>query len=234
MNNLTRLGEQRFAVSPFRQYFDDWLVNIKQALSEFESSPAVTVDETFTKEREQTLARIEQELAELKHEEETLEPSVKELTDTNHLLVEIDAGYAAKSRETSTKRNAEIQRLTRNVHNLEAEVKRIRAMKTSFFGGFSKKAKAQKEAETLNSLASAETELEMSLQSFKGEQEKVHDEYEKTKQVTMGKVQRLEKEIENLETDKSLNVRQKAAEAFVKAVKALLERQPAPTTDAAE
>lgn len=234
MNNLKRLGEQKFAISPFRQYFDDWLLNVKQALSEFEADQAVSVDEEFAKEREQTLAKVENELAEMKGEEETLEPCVKELADTNHFLVGLDADYAAKTRETGTRRNAEINRLTVNVQNLEAELERVRALKTSFIGGLSKKAKAQKIEETTSKLEAAKAKLEKTIETFRLEQDKLHDGYEKKKQETIAKVQALEKEIEKLETDKSQNARHNASEALVKAVKALLERQPKQPTEPAE
>jgi hypothetical protein len=229
VNNLKRLGEQKFAVSPFRQYFDDWLLNVKQAVSEFESSPAVIVDREFVKEREQTLTKIEAELAKTKREEETLEPCVNELADTNHLLVRIDADYAAKTRETATRRNSQIQRLTKNAQNLEAELERVKATKTSFIGGVSKKAKAQKIVEASTKLEAAKAELEKAIESFKVEQEKLHDGYEKSKQAAMAKVQMLEKEIEKLETDESLNARHEASEDLTKAMNALLERQPRPS-----
>src|SRR5512136_2750574 len=76
LSSIKRLGEQKFAVSPFRQYFDDWLLNVKQTLSEFESNPEIAVDEGFAKQREQTLTKVERELAELKQEEKALEPCV--------------------------------------------------------------------------------------------------------------------------------------------------------------
>jgi len=229
-NSLKRLGEQKFAVSPFSQYFDDWLVNVREVLSEFELSQAINADEAFTNQRQRIFTKIEQELAELKRTEATLDHAAKELADNNHLLVEIDAEYAAKTREIGPRRNAEVQRLTLNVQNLEAELERVTGMKTSFFG-FTKKAKAQKEAETLRQLESAKTELESALQSFKDEQEKLHDEYEKKKQIVIERVQRLEKEVEKLEIDSSLNARRDTCEALVEAVNALLERQPAPSSE---
>jgi DNA repair exonuclease SbcCD ATPase subunit len=169
---------------------------------------------------------VEQQLAEMKQEETALEPCVKELADTNHLLVELDADYAARTRETGTRRNTEIQRPTSNVQNLEAELERVKAMKTSFIGGLSKKAKAQKIAEATSKLEAAKVELEKAIESFRADQEKLHDDYEKKKQVAIAKVQLLEKEIEKLENDKSLNARQEASENLGKAVKALLDRQP--------
>jgi DNA repair exonuclease SbcCD ATPase subunit len=233
-HNLKKLGEQKFAVSPFRQYFDDWLVNVELALSEFESSPAVKVDGELVKEREQILTKIKRELAQLKQEETTLEPCVKELADTNHLLVELDADYAAKTRETGGRRTDEMQKLTQKVSNLETELERVKAIKTSLFGGVSRKTKASKIEETTSKLTAAKAELENAVESFRVEQEKLHDVYEKKKQVTMERVQRLEKEIEKLETDKSLSARQAATEALAEAVKALIERQPKPQNASAE
>jgi hypothetical protein len=61
--------------------------------------------------------------------------------------------------------------------------------------------------------------------SFSVEQEKLHDKYEKRKQAVIEKVRSLEKEVEKLETDGSLEVRQAACEALVNAVNALLQRK---------
>jgi cytochrome c556 len=232
LNRLKRLGEQKFAVSPFSEYFDDCLINLKEVLSEFESSPAVSVDEAFVNERGRLLAKVERELAEIKQDEAALDVAANELADNNHLLVQIDAEYAAKTREIGPRRNAEIQGLTLNVQSFEGELERVKAMKTSFFS-FTKRAKAQKESEALRKVESAKTELESVLQSFKVEQEKLHDDYEKKKQAVIEQVQRLEKEVEKLENDSSLTVRSSTSEALADAVNALLERQPASSTDAA-
>jgi len=232
LNRLKRLGEQKFAVSPFSEYFDDWLINLKEVLSEFESSPAVSVDEAFVNERGRLIAKVERELAELKEGEAALGVAAKELADNNHLLVQIDAEYAVKTREIGPRRNAEIQGLTLNVQSFEGELERVKAMKTSFFS-FTKRAKAQKESEALRKVESAKTELESVLQSFKVEQEKLHDDYEKKIQAVIEQVQRLEKEVEKLENDSSLTVRSSASEALADAVNALLERQPASSADAA-
>jgi DNA repair exonuclease SbcCD ATPase subunit len=227
LNSLKRLGEQKFAVSPFSQYFNSWLINLKDVLSEFESNSAIGVDEAFVKERERVIAKLERELADIKRDEATLNIAVKDLADHNHLLVEIDAEYVANTREIGPKGNAEIQRLTKEVQNLEEELARVKAMKTSFFGSFTKKAKGQKEAELLRKLESAKKTIESAIQKFKVEQEKLHDEYEKKKQAVMAQVQVLEKEVEKLETDVSPVARHAASEALVYAVSALLERKPA-------
>jgi chromosome segregation ATPase len=230
LNSLKRLGEQKFAVSPFSQYFNDWLLNLNGVLTELETNQAIKVDEAFVNERQQVLTKTEQQLAELKREEAKLNQAVKELADSNHLLVEIDAEYATKTREIGSRKNAEIQRLTLNVQNLEAELDRVKAMKTSLFR-LSKKEKARKEEETQQELNSAKAELESALDSFRIEQEKLHDEYEKKKQAVIERVQRLEKEVEKLESDSSPTVRRDACETLVENVKALLERQPKPSAE---
>ncbi len=227
LNSLRGLGTQIFAISPFREYFDDWLVNLREVLAEFEANPAVAVDEAYVKERTQILTVVERELAEKRIREAAVEESAKALTEENHRLADLDAEYAAQVRETGQKRNSEITRLTKNVHDLEEELERTRQMKTSFFG-FTKKAKAQKEEEATQKLNAAKKELELAAQNFTVEQEKLHDEYQKQKQAAIEKVQALEKETENAETDSSLQARQAACNALAEAVKSLLKRAPKP------
>ena len=96
---LSKLGTQIFALSPFSQYFDDWLLNLKQTISEFESNPTIQVDEQFVKERAQIFLDIESQLAERRLQESNLTDEAKALADTNHLIVEADKEYAEKTRE---------------------------------------------------------------------------------------------------------------------------------------
>ena len=229
ITSLRRLGSQVFAVSPFSNYFDDWLVNLKEVISEFESKCAENVDEQFAKERLEIFSKVELELGERRREEANLEKEIKRRSDANHLLLQLDEEYAAKTREIGPKRNNEIQRLTRNVHDLEEELGRIGRVKTSIFGAFSKKAKAQKEADIGQKLSLAKNELGTAIENFKVEQEKLHDDYEKKKQIIIAEVRNLEEKIESLERDNSLGVRQEASEALAEAVNGLLQRKKAPT-----
>ena len=98
LGSLSRMGNQIFALSPFSQYFDDWLVNLRQVISEFESNPAIKVDEQFVKERTQIFLDVEGALAEKRLQESSLTGEAKELADNNHLLVETDKEYAEKTR----------------------------------------------------------------------------------------------------------------------------------------
>ena len=228
LGGLSKLGNQVFALSPFSQYFDDWLVNLRQIISEFESNSAINVDEQFVKERSQIFLDVEGALAEKRLQESNLTGDAKTLADNNHLLVETDKEYAEKTRELSSKRNAEVQRLTHKIRELEDDVASQQEIKISIFKPIARKKAAEKLAQTQQNLESTKNELEVALQSFTAEQEKLHDSYEKKKQEITEKVESLHKELERLETDTSIDVRQAAFNALANAVNALLQRTPSP------
>jgi archaellum component FlaC len=222
LGRLNSLGGQIFAFSPFSQYFDDWLLSLKSVLSEFESNPAVNVDEEFAKGRSQVIADVELKLAERRREEAVFVEATRRLADQNHLLVKIDREYATATRKLASKRNDEIKALTRRVHDFEAELDDTSQMKTGI-NPFARRAKSQKKAEITRKLDDTKSELESVVKAFEVEQEKLHDEYEKRKQEAIEQVRNLEKEVEGLDTDGSLEDRRVACEALVNTVKALLQ-----------
>ena len=224
LSRLSNLGGQTFALSPFSEYFDDWLMSLSAVLSEFESNPAVNVDDQFVKERSQILTDVERGLAERRLVEAALGEDARALSDANHLLVQIDTEYAEKTREIGLRRNKDVERQTKTVHDLEEELERISQTKTSIFR-FSNKAKAQKMAEATQKLNSAKSRLELTLQNFTVEQEKLHDEYEKKKETVIEQVRNLEKQVANLEIDGSFEIRGAACEALTNAVNSLLQRK---------
>jgi DNA repair exonuclease SbcCD ATPase subunit len=223
---LGKLSNQIFALSPYSQYFGDWLVSLRQVISEFESSPAISADEQFVKERSQIFLDVEGALAEKRLQESNLTGEEKELADNNHLLVETDKEYAEKTRELSNNRNSEVQRLTRCIHELEDDVANQEEIKISFFKPIARKKAAEKLAQTRHSLTSAKNELEVALQSFTADQEKLHDNYEKKKQEITERVESLRKELEKLETDISKVARQTASTNLANAINALMQRTP--------
>ncbi len=225
---LSKLGNQIFALSPFSQYFDDWLVNLRQIISEFESNPAIKVDEQFVKERSQIFLDVEGGLAEKRLQETNLTGEAKELADNNHLLVETDKEYAEKTRELSFKRNADVQRLSTEIRELDDDVAGQEEIKIRFYKVMARRKAAEKLAQTKQNLKSTKNGLEVALQSFTAEQEKLHDNYEKKKQEITEKVDSLHKELEKLETDTSIDTRQAACNALVNAINALLQRTPLP------
>jgi hypothetical protein len=225
LNRLRNLGNQRFALAPFDEYFGSWLMDLREVLSEFESSPTMSVDDLFMKERSQILLNVELKLEEIRHEQVSREEATKSLSDNSILLERIEEEYATRTKEIEWQKNSEIKRLSSNIDGLREELDRIARMKTGIFRALSKKAKEQKEAEVTQRLNSAQNELALAAQHFIAEQERLQDEYERKKQPVIDQIRDQQKEVENQEIDWSLEARRVACEALVNAVNALLQRK---------
>jgi DNA repair exonuclease SbcCD ATPase subunit len=221
---LQGLGNQVFAVSPFSEYYDDWLLSLKTVLSEFESNPEVKLDSDFIKKRSQAIAEIERKLAKRRQEENLVEKDTRRLAKQNHRLVQIDREYASATHELSSKRNSDIKRLSGSIHDYEEELDEIKRTKAKTFSPFARRAKSKRAAELTRKLVSVKTELEEVLKTFEVEQEKLHDEYEKNKTEVIEQVRSLEKKIRDLDNDNSVEDRRAACEAIINAVKGLAPR----------
>ena len=225
LGRLRSLGNQIFALSPFTEYFNDWLVNLKDTLSDFESTSAISADDQFVKECSQILSNVERELEERRRKETAHDGAMKSLSDNRSLLKRIDEEYATRTTQIEGRKNSEIKRQSRNLQGLKEELDRLAQMKTGIFRSISKKARAQKEAEVTQTFNSVQTELELAVQNFTAEQEKLRNECEKRKQPVIEQMRNLQKEIDNLEIDASLEARRATCEALVKAINALLQRK---------
>ncbi|MGA3291014.1 MAG: hypothetical protein ABSD42_12340 [Candidatus Bathyarchaeia archaeon] len=225
LKRLRTLGSQRFGSSPFSEHFDRWLVNLTDVLSEFESSPNISADDQFVKERSQILAIVKIELEERRRKEASLEEASKSLSKSKNLLERINEEYATRTREIKGQKNSEIKRLYNNIDSLKEELDYIVRMKTGLFRGISKKDREEKETETTQELNTGQRELELALLDFTEVQERLRDEYERKKQPVIEQIKDCQKKIENLETDGSREDRWFACEALIDAVNALLQRK---------
>ena len=215
-----KLGSQVFAASPFNQYFDDWLANLRQIDSEFESNPAIKVDEQFVKDSSQIFQDVESAFAQKKLEEAQIREVAKSLAENNHLLVEADKEYAEKSRALSLKKELETDPLLYRIRELMNDIKITEDTKNKMF----KKKTTDKLAQAKKELQTAENELEVIQSKFNAEQDKLHEKYEKKKQELTGQVESLQKELEKLETDTTAQARQAASNALANAINALVQR----------
>lgn len=225
LSRLRNLGNQRFALAPFDEYFGSWLMDLREVLSEFELSPTMSVDDLFVKERSRILSNVELELEEIRHEQVSREEATKSLSDNRILLERIEEEYVTRTREIEWQKNSEIKRLSSNIAGLREELDRIARMRTGIFKAISKKAKEQKEAEVTQRLNSAQNELALATQHFIVEQGRLRDEYERKKQPIIDQIRDQQKEVENQEIDWSLEARRAAYEALANAVNALLKRK---------
>jgi uncharacterized phage infection (PIP) family protein YhgE len=225
VKSLRNLGNQVFALSPFSDHFGRWLVDLRVVLSEFESSPTVSVDDQFLKEHSQILSNVELELEKRRAEEASCDKAIKSLSENRILLERIEQECITKMRSVEMKNEVKVKRLSSNVEGIREELDRIARMKTGIFRGISKKAKAKKETETTQRLNSAQKELASAEQNFAAEQERLQAEYEKRKQPALDQIRVEEKEVEDQDVDGSLETRRAACEVLVNAVNALVERK---------
>ena len=225
LGRLRGLGNQIFAVFPFSEYFDDWLVNLRNVISDFELDSAITADNQFDEECSRILSNLEVELDERRLKEASYDLAMQRLSDDKRLLERIDEEFAATTREMERRRNSEIKRLSGTVHGLEEELERITQMKTGIFRSISKKAKARKEAEITQRLNSARDKLGLVVPNFSTQQERLLKGHAKMQQPIVKRIQDFQKEINSIEIDGSLGTRRAACEALVNAVNALFKRK---------
>jgi hypothetical protein len=145
-------------------------------------------------------------------------------------LGDIDAEYAAQTKELADKRKSAIDFLTKNVQDIAEELAELEKIKTSSLHFLKKVAQEEKRMELTQKLDDAKKRLELAEQNSGVEQEKLNAEYEKKKQDTTATMQTLEKDIAKKEIDGSLEARQVASTALVNAVKAFIERKTVQTT----
>ena len=228
LTRLRSLGNQIFGLFPFSEYFDDWLVNVKDVLIDFEANPSIIADDQFMTERSQIVSNVEQELEERRRKEAAHGGIMKDLSDNRSLIEQIDEQFATNKREIEEKKNSETKRISRDIQNLKGELDRLAKTKAGIFRSMSKKTKIQKEAETTQKLNSARNELQLTVKNLSAEQEKLEEKHKKRKQPIIEKMQNLEKEIDDLEIDSSLETRRTTCEALVNAINALLQRKSFP------
>jgi len=232
LNSLSRLGNQRFAVAPFHEHYDRWLLSVRNVISELEASSAVTVDDHFKDECSRVLSDIELTLKDRRAKEasndEAFRTVSRNLLDTRSLLAQTEREYAVKMNEIAAKREHAIKPVATNLGRLRQELSRISRMRAGFLRGISKKAKAQKTTEATQKLDTTKRELAIIEQSFVTEQKKLQGEHERRRRKILEQIANHQKEIENLENgpkvDDALDVRHATCDALVNAVNSLLQR----------
>lgn len=225
VNASNELGSQVFTSPPFSQNFDGWLSNLKQVVSDFESNTVFNVDEQLVNDCSSVLLKVERGLAEKKAEESKVSLVGKALADSDGLLVQTENEYAQKIKELDLKRDAETQRLSNRIRELE-----LQAQSQEEDNGKRKLLKKKTEDKIPQArveLKSVRAELELAQQNFASEQAKLRDSYEGRKQEVMRQVEELTDEMEKLEVDSSVEVRQEACTALADALNALYRRASA-------
>ncbi|MCL2642709.1 MAG: hypothetical protein FWD52_04275 [Candidatus Bathyarchaeota archaeon] len=230
--NIERLGNQTFALAPFSQYYDDWLINLRQIVLEFETLPDVTPDTVFIEEREQAFLDIQSALTTHRMQESAVTEAEKALYALNQELRTIETAYTEDSRTLNNKKNADTQQLTNQVKTLEEDRANQEDLKFGVFQFGAKKAATKKLEQTQQNLASTKKLLEKISQNFTTEHTQLHEKYVAKKQELATKSETLHKTIEQIEIDTSIETRKKTCTQLNNAIKELIKRLPTTTTTA--
>ncbi|MGD6934819.1 MAG: hypothetical protein ACQCN5_11495 [Candidatus Bathyarchaeia archaeon] len=159
------LSNEKFEFSPISRFFDDWMVNLRQVVTSFASNGIIEPDEEFNKQFSDIFNDIEEELAKRLMNEAELEVSTKTLEENKQLLGEMNAGYAAQTKDIVTKGTSAIEFLIKNVRHLEEELADLDKVKTSYLHPLKKMAQDQKRAEINQKLTAAKKRLALTVQS---------------------------------------------------------------------
>lgn len=245
IDESNKLGNQIFEFSPYSQYFDGWLVNLEQIISEFESNVDVKLDDLFIKDRSRIFLDIERTFVQKRLEESKQSTNEKTLNDSKQLLVEIEKDYEKRTKETYEWKNSEIPRLNNRIRQLEYELESHEEIKSKIpkqlakpLANMSKQLSAssrkewnekrkqavEKLAQTKQDLISTKNELGALQQKFNARQEALKESYEKKKQDIMERVVNLQNDLEKIKTDTSINARREASAAIVRSINALIQR----------
>jgi hypothetical protein len=227
--NIDRLGKQTFALSPFSQYYDDWLLNLRQAVAEFGTCSNVRVDEAFNEKCEQVLSDIHAALSDICTQESVLGKAETELLKVKQYLEELEADYTKQKRELSSKQNTDIEQLTVQIKTFENDIENQGKVKLGFFQFSAKKIATKKLEQTKQSLKEAKTQLETASQNFATEQNKLQDDYEAKKQELTTKSDTLRKETETLEIDTSKELRKETCTGITNIINEQIKKQTAET-----
>ncbi|MDR0460707.1 MAG: hypothetical protein LBH62_04635 [Nitrososphaerota archaeon] len=228
--SIERLGNQVFALSPFSQYYDDWLINLRQVVSEFEAFPEVTTDETFVKEREQAFLDIELALTEYKTQEDNIAEAEKTIYTINQELRVLEATYTENSRTLNNKHNTDTQQITKQIKTLEEDIANQENLKFGVFQFGAKKVAAQKLEQTQQTLTTTKKQLETIKQNFTTQHNQLYESYTAKKQELTTKTETLQKTLTQTETDTSTETRKKICTNLNNTINKLITRQPITTT----
>ena len=225
LKRLHILGNQKFGSFPYSEHFDRWLATVETVLAEFTSNPNIGIDDKFTAECQHTLSGIKLTLEQIRRRETTVDLEVKNLAENKNRLQQINNEYATKTSSVRGQKNCELRHLNRQIEHLKKEQQTIIRMKSGFFHRVSKKERERREIAIVEELTEKQTQLELAMLDLKQAQKKLLEEFDKRKEPVLEDIKKLQKRIEDIETDVSLEERWFACEALIDSVNMFLQRK---------
>lgn len=224
LKRLHTLGNQRFGAFPFSANFDLWLANVTAVLFEFESHPTVTLDSQFLEDRSQVLTLIETQLESHRQKESTLDETLKNLSALKERLTHVKTQYVNTAIELRRQKNSALKSLYRDLTHLKKDQDAVIQMKTGFLRGVSRKEREQKEIAVTQELTQKQQDLELTMLDFSKAKGDLQTAYEEERAPLVAELKKLQKTLDEAESDGSLEDRWFACEALADAVNAFLQR----------
>jgi hypothetical protein len=225
LKRLHTLGIQKFGPSPFSEHFNRWLFDVEAVMVEFEVHPDICADEEFVKERTLTLDSIKQQLKDRHLKEAALNQETTKMSNYKTVLAQINSQYLAAATELRNKKNSQAKQLNNEVNRLKKEQTAVIRLKTGFFRGISKKTREQKEAQISQQLDEAQNKLELAMLNFKAQQKTLREAFEHKREPVVVQIRQLQKMIQSMEVDDSLEERWLACEALIDLVNTFMQKK---------
>ena len=225
LKRLHILGNQKFGTFPYSEHFDRWIASVETVLADFVSNPNMGVDDEFMEDCQRILGGVRNTLEQLRRKEATIDQEINSLSRQKSKLQQIDNEYANRMRTLRERKNLEIQRINREIEELKKEQEKIIKTKAGFFRRISKRERERREIAIVEELTQKQTQIELAMLDLKQAQKLLQDEFDKRKEPVLEEIRKLQKSIESLELDESLEERWFACEALIDAVNMFLLRK---------
>lgn len=225
LKRLHILGNQKFGTFPYSEHFDRWIASVETVLADFVSNPNIGVDDEFMEDCQRILGGVRNTLERLRCKEATIDQEINSLSRQKSKLQQIDNEYANRMRTLRERKNLEIQRINREIEELKKEQEKIIKTKAGFFRRISKRERERREIAIVEELTQKQTQIELAMLDLKQAQKLLQDEFDKRKEPVLEEIRKLQKSIESLELDESLEERWFACEALIDAVNMFLLRK---------
>jgi chromosome segregation ATPase len=227
LKRLHTLGTQKFGAFPYSEHFNRWIATVEGVLAEFTSNPNIGIDDQFSSDCQHTLSNIKLTLEQIRRREATIDQELNNLSERKNHLQQINNKYATQTSSLRSQKNNEIRHLNREIEQLKKEQNIIVKIKAGFFHRVSKKERERREIDVIEELTAKQTNLERVTLDLKQAQKTLREEFDNRKEPVLEDIKKVQKRIEDLETDSSLEERWFACEAIVDALNMFLLRKAA-------
>ena len=239
VNMLRHLGSQRFAVPPFHEHFDRWLLSLRDILSEFESGGTFDVDDQFRKESADEVSQVKRDLDDRRLVEIAVAEKARfinqNLLEKKSALARVEREKVSRTKEMARQEETAVKPVVTRIGRLKNELNQFSHVRAGLFRSISKKAKARRQEEATQRLESTRKQLKQAQRSLAVEQKRLKEEYEGRRRQLLEQIDEYDKKLATLEAesgiDDAVEIRRTTCEKLEKALNTFLERNRLPRSE---